>query len=301
MRIRFLLVGAAFLIAIPVALAARASFAIPYPGSDDKLLLELRGDGFFDAYQPPDEYNDDCALGDLGGETIDDVGFTPASDVRSEGASDDAFDGGLVLWVRNGNKLGVFEDPNSKGNLNGNTLKVGPDNVGGLKVTRTERVFPNLVALRSLIKLQNRSKSKAAKRTIIWDSDLGADDDEVSRASSNGSANLADNDRWMVFADSDSSPSDAVGTFVLYGKGASHTTKVFNPVADADSCISFKIKVRIPPDSVRYLLFFTEVHDAVDVAEAKQAAARYNARQPAKVLKGLSGKVKKNVLNWDLG
>jgi hypothetical protein len=102
-----------------------------------------------------------------------------------------------------------------------------------------------------------------------------------------------------VFDESDGS--DPLGTFVLYGKGARKQTRVFNPVIDEDSCISFSAAVSIPPRSTRYLLFFTEAHDSDDLAGAKADARRYNDRKPAKVLKGLSRAVKRNVLNWDLG
>lgn len=296
MRIRVL--GGAALVALAICATALAA-PVTIPDADDSPLeLPIRDDGFFDVQQPPNQYNDDCALGDVGGPFQDDVGFTPASDVESPGGDTDTFDGGLVLWVQSQAGRSPFEDRNRVGNLNGTQIKVGPTRLRGLRVTRFERTFPSLTTLRSLIKITNPGR-RAKRRTIIWDSDLGADGDEEVAASSTAPDNaLTDRDRWLVF---DEDPgSDPLGTLVVRGKGSRVDTRVRNSVVDADGCISYNVRLRVPPRSTRYLLFFTEAHDSTDLTEARSDAQRYDERRPAGVLGGLSDGVKSRVLNWDL-
>jgi hypothetical protein len=278
------------------AVAWAAPVTLP-EATDNDLNLESVGDAHFDISQPGN-YNDDCALGDVG-DAEDNIGFSSGSDVTSPDGDSDTFDGGLVLAVGDT----IFEDSDQTGDLVGQQITVGPETVAGLRVKRTETALQGSPTLRSLIKLKN-NKKKAVKRELIWDSDLGADESEVVWASSTGDEVLSDEDRWMVFADSETSPSDAVGTFALYGKGKGvKKTQVFNPVTDEDSCISFSINVRVPKKSSRYLLFFTEVHDnGEDGADlAASDAAKFNTKKPGSgVLAGLKKSVKKKVVNWDL-
>ena len=295
-RIVAVTVGTVVLVVAATALAAK----VDIPDEEDALNLVAQDQTTFDSMQPPD-YNSDCALGDIP-DPGDDLGYSPAGDVDSADSSEDVFDGGLVLWIQRGNQRHAFEDGNAKAVKRGNDyLRTGPDDVAGLRVTRVEEGLGAAPALRSLIKLQNRT-GHTAKRTIIWDSDLGADDTEVARASSAGGTGLSDQDSWLVFADNADGPSDGVGTFVLFGKGAREKTSVFNEIKDQDSCVSFKMRIAVPPNSTRYLLFFTEAHDNAEegVAAARKDAKRYNDREPKKVLRGLSDSVRSKVLNWDL-
>jgi hypothetical protein len=290
-----------------VALAgASLAFGVKLPDPDDTsspIRLEAKGDSYFDPYQPAYEYNDACALGDLGGDPVDDVGFTPSSDgVAPNGLDSDLFDGGDVLWVQKGNNRQVFEAPHNKGRLTGNELKVGPRKVKGLKITRTEKSLSGSPTLRSLIALKNTGKH-AAGRKLIWDSDLGADGDEFVRGSSSGNKKLSDSDRWVVYADAETGDaSDAPGTLVLYGKGGQKQTDVKNPIKDQDGCVSFDLSARVPAGETRYLLFFTEVHDSDDVDGAVDDAKKFNDRNLSKaLLKGVPDNVRHQILNWDLG
>jgi hypothetical protein len=283
-----------------LALAAVA-WATPteIPLSDSyELELGSVGDTVFDVSQPPDDYNDDCALGDLGGDEDADLGFSPANDGTSADGDSDTFDGGLVLAVGDA----IFQDADRNGDLVGEQLTVGPDAVGGLRVKRVETALPGSPTLRSLIKLKNKSKRQAKKRTIVWDSDLGADGDEVVAASSTGDLALSNADRWHIF---DEDPgSDPLGTLVLYGKGkgVKKATVVDGiSAADANGCVRFNLRVRIPAKSSRYLLFFTEMHDSDALGLAASDAAKFNTKKPGGgVLAGLKKSVKKKVLNWDL-
>jgi hypothetical protein len=289
--------------AAALALAAVA-WATPTPipvVETGALNLNAQGNAAFDASQPPDAYFEDCALGDLGGDFEDDIGFTPANSVFSDNGDSDTFDGGLVLAVRSRSGTTIFEDSDQTGNKVGEQITVGPEKIQGLKVTRVETALQTSPTLRSLIKLRNK-RNKAVKRTLIWDSDLGADGTEVVRASSTNDLVLTNADRWMVFGDDPATLDDPQGTFVLYGKGKGvKKTKVFNPVENADGCISFRITVKVPKRSSRYLLFFTEVHDNDALAGALADAKRFSRKRPRGVLGGVKKSVKKKVLNWDLG
>jgi hypothetical protein len=286
-----------------LALAAIAwATPVDIPVSESGALnLDAQGNTFFDVAQPPDDYNDDCAAGDLGGDPEDDLGFSPASDGESDDGSSDEFDGGLILLV--GGE--IFEDLDQTGDLVGEQLTVGPTKLQGLRVKRVETGLQGSPTLRSLIKLKNKNKQNAKKRTVTWESDFGADGSEVVRETSSGDTALSDSDRWLVFADSETSPGDAVGTLVLYGKGKGvKKTKVEDPVADQDGCVRHTIRVKVPKKSSRYLLFFTEAHngDEAGVDQAESDAAKFNKKKPGDgVLAGLKKSVKKKVLNWDLG
>jgi hypothetical protein len=278
---------------------AAVAWATPTPipvSENDVLVLDAEGDAHFDVSQPPDNYNDDCALGDLGGFEEDDLGFSPGNDVTADGGSTDAFDGGLVLAV--GSQ--IFEDSDQTGDLIGEQLTVGPEKLGGLRVKRVETALPGSPTLRSLIKFKNKNKRKAKRRTVSWDSDFGSDAADFVVGSSSGDTALTEADRWVVEGDDDETPVDALPTLVLYGKGKGvKKTRVVDGIADQNGCARFEINVRVPKKSSRYLLFFTEVHDDVELASAE--AAKFNKKKPGGgVLDGLKKSVKKKVLNWDL-
>jgi hypothetical protein len=284
--------------ALAVAAVAWAA-PVTIPVSDDYVLnLDSAGDTQFDVSQPPDDYNDDCAAGDLGGDEEDDLGFSPADDVTSDDGSSDEFDGGLILLVAGA----IFEDTDQSGDLVGEQLTVGPTKLEGLRVKRVETALQGSPTLRSLIKLKNKSKHNAKKRTISWESDLGSDGSEVVERTSSGDAVLTDQDRWLVF--SDDTPSDAVGTLALYGKGKGVAkSRIADPIVDQNGCVEHSIKVKVPKKSSRYLLFFTEAHDGTEdgVDEAISDAAKFNKKKPGgAVLAGVKKSVQKKVLNWDL-
>jgi hypothetical protein len=296
-------IGAGALALAAVALATPVT--LPEPGDTSQpIRLDAAGNAFFDPYQPSgyDAYNDECALGDdpVDEDGTGDVGFTPASEGVSDDGSQDVFDGGLVLAVRDT----IFEDSDQTGDLVGEQLTVGPEKLAGLRVKRVETALPGSPTLRSLIKLKNKSKHKAKKRTITWDSDLGADGDEEVWATSSGDESLTDSDRWLVFIEGPDTPGDAPGTLVLYGKGKGvKQTTVADGITDHNGCVRFTVRAKVPAKSSRYLLFFTEVHNESDEGAdlAASDAAKFDSKKPGGgVLDGLKKSVKAKVLNWDL-
>jgi hypothetical protein len=270
--------------------------------NDQPLQLHAAGDAFFDPSQPSayDEYNDTCASGDdpVDNDGTGDRGYTPASDGAFDAASVDEFDGGLVLSVGDS----IFEDQDKTGDLVGEQLTVGPTKLEGLRVKRIDAALPGSPTLQSLIKLKNKSKHKVKKRTLLWESDVGADKTEIVDDTSSGDTSLTDSDRWLVF--SEDTFGDAVGTLVLYGKGKGvKKTKVSDPVADQNGCIAHTIRVKVPPKSSRYVLFFNEVHEASEdgAGDAAADAGKFDSKKPGGgTLAGLKKSVKAKILNWDL-
>jgi hypothetical protein len=68
---------------------------------------------------------------------------------------------------------------------------------------------------------------------------------------------------------------------------------------DGTACFTVGFSARVPADSTRYLLFFTEMNRTNGGAENK--ASKYNDRNlNDELLKAIKGKVRNRVLNWDL-
>lgn len=236
--------------------------------------------------------------------TTSTAGFTPADDV-SFGDMSDAFDGGLFLNVDGT----IFDDPDEMGDYRAGTqqLTAGPMKMSRLQVTRIERAITNTPTLRSLIKLKNPT-SRDITVPVLWDSAMGADEDERTRASSAPkSRRTTAEDDWTVTSDDADSPGDPVVTFVIYGPGDIDVTNRQVPWAPEDdegasvgeACVVFRFRARVPAGQTRYLLFFTEVRGTNE--KAIQSAPRFeNVRSASPLLDGISGRVADRILNWDL-
>jgi hypothetical protein len=228
-----------------------------------------------------------------------DSGYSPVQD-GTIGAGDDeqsdAYDGGLVLMV--GDETFVDADGIGDYGTKKQSLKVGPDTLEGLKVTRTDRALATSPTLRSLIKLRNPGPAQTWE--IMWDSNLGSDGDEEVRASSDGDTTYELGDRWVVSSDHATEPSDPVLTHVLFGKSdpREKTAEIIEP-PDGTGCFTVRFSVRVPADSTRYLLLFTEMNTNNQGAENK--AGKFNDKNlNDKLLKNISTQVRNQVLNWDL-
>jgi hypothetical protein len=222
-------------------------------------------------------------------------GFTPVDDGIFAG-NPDAFDNGLVLFVN-----GVpFRDPDDQGQLSGEQLTVGPGSAGGLRVVRIERALQGSPTLRSLISFQNRRDTRRVVR-IQWDSGLGSDFQEEVRGTSDGDATLELTDRWLVTSDDpvNASLDDPPLVFVLWGQNAGvRTLNFIHP--PGDGCFTISMRIRVPANSKRYLLFFTEMHDDSNGA-ALSSALKFNNVGPASpLLNGIGPKVRNRIMNWNL-
>jgi hypothetical protein len=221
-------------------------------------------------------------------------GFTPVNDGNFDGNSD-AFDDGLILSV---NRV-AFRDPDNNGQLSGEQLKVGPGSTAGVRVTRTEKALQGSPTLRSLIALQNRRDSGRGVR-IQWDSNLGSDGSEEVRGSSNGNTTAETSDRWIVTSDNAADPTgDPPLVFALWGPGArSKTGKIIQ--APGDGCFTIQMRARIPANSTRYLLFFTEMTDDSNATALLSAQKFDNVGPNSPLLNGVGPSVRDRILNWNL-
>jgi hypothetical protein len=240
-----------------------------------------------------------------GGPCIAREGFTPVEDGENDYSSD-AFDGGLYLVV-NGKTFGRGIET---GNLSGQQLRVGPQRIGRVAITRIERALQTSPTLRSLVRFKNAT-NRDRVLTLVWDSAMGADDAEATRASS-AKPNLRHTreDRWIVASDNASSASlsDPPVTFVFYGKNAPmkvrrviHAPEDPDPDgSDREGCVSVRYRIKIPAKSTRFMLFFTEL--GLSNEASINAAAKFNRQKlNNKLLTGIGPRVRSRILNWNLG
>ena len=232
-------------------------------------------------------------------------GFSGAEGGEYDGMTD-AFDGGLYLLIDGV----VFNDGDGDGTYSAGKqqLTVGPTKLSRLQISRTERALQGTPTLRTLVKLVNPT-NRDRTVTATWDSALGADDDERTRASSAPkNRRTTPDDDWIVTSDSATSPSDPVLTFVVYGPGDIDVTNRTVPWAPEDAdpasgsnsgCVVFRFRARAPAGQTRYLMFFTEMRATNE--KAIQTAPRFeNVRPASPLLDGISGRVADRILNWDL-
>ncbi|MEX0992253.1 MAG: hypothetical protein WD004_08315 [Actinomycetota bacterium] len=224
-------------------------------------------------------------------------GYVPVADGSMD--TDDAFDGGLNLSV-NGT---FFDVPDASGGLSGQQLSVGPRSLAGLRVWRIDRVLGTSPTLRDLVKFRNPSSS-AISVTIVLDTNLGANSATVVD-SSTGDTTFTKADRWVL---TDDEATDPTVTHVFNGKQA-HEELVGVSEApggmSGNDCIRVRLKIQVPARSTRYLLFFLQMHDLTDQGAGYTAsesdAAKFDVvRLNKKLLRGLSGKTKSKIVNWNL-
>jgi hypothetical protein len=237
--------------------------------------------------------------------TTQEVGFTPADDVSNDFSSD-AFDGGLFLLV-NGDAFGNgIEEAALSGD--GHQLTVGPQTKSGLVIKRRDRALQTSPTLRTLVSFTNNSTSKRSVN-VVWDSAMGADEEERTRASSSGDLRHREQDRWIVASDDpeNASLSDPPVLFVFYGLSA--PTKVNTVIwapedagpenSNGEACVAVRYRLTVPAKSTRYMLFYTDL--GMNNEDAIAQAAKYNRhRLNAKLLVGITDSVKRKIVNWDL-
>jgi hypothetical protein len=270
-------------IAVPLIMAAQVAWAVPAEIDE----VTLVGDRF--TLWDPENHTSACES-DTGYSAVDDGEILGGAVER-----DDAYDAGLMLIVG----AETFQDSNDFGNLvtEKQSLKVGPEPLAGLQVSRTDRALTS-PALRSLIKLRNNGASTTVD--IVWDSNLGSDSSEEVRASSNGDTTHQLRDRWVISSDDETEPEDPVLTHVLFGKSnPREKTAEIIEAPDGTGCFTVGFSVRVPGNSIRYLLLFTEMN-RTNAGAANKAGKYDDANLNRNLLAGLRPSVRNRILNWDL-
>jgi hypothetical protein len=210
----------------------------------------------------------------------------------------DGFDRGDVILV-DGDQ---YFDADGRVTARENSLTTDPNQLNGLVVSRTDAALRAGPVLRSLIKLKS---SSSASHIVTLDSNLGTDGgpEEAVRATSSGDTTFTKRDRWVV--SSQAPPlvayDDPALTHVLYGEGADARPRaIVNRPGPSSGCLTVDFGLRIPPGRTRYLLFFTEMNP--QPGGARSRVGRYDDRGLSRpLLKGLSHKTRRRVINWDLG
>jgi hypothetical protein len=290
MRLKLLLAGAALLIAVPVAYAALEPIG-------DVELVGKNG-ATFDPGNV-ETGNDDCLTADVRNEPA----YTPVDDGEFDGAASDAFDGG-VLMVLNGES---FVDPDDQGNVTGQQIKVGPSNLSGFKVTRTDRALTRTPTMRHLISIRNSKRGKKTANVVI-ENDYGADTDElVHSTAERPKGAFTKGDGWAVIKEGPTG-TDAIPGHGFFGPGkAKRITRVTNGIPNADGCLNVRYRVRVPGKSTAILMLFTQLTNSETdngdetlgqaVTRAKELGKKRLSR---KYLTGLGKSTKKKIVNWDL-
>ena len=275
-------IGTAILTSMSLVLA----FAVQRPAlarSDAEILIDnaaMDGAGptFWDG-----NTSDGCDLS----------GFTPVDDGEWR-SRNDAFDGGLVVGVDGS----AFTDPNNYAPFpNGNTWATGPETLGTTKVIRSDRALQTSPTMQSLITLRN-TDSVGHTITVEWDSNLGSDGSESVHGSSSGDTTYTQGDRWVV--SSDTTQTDPVLTFVLFGRHAAEKTfSIVHAPGDSFGCMTVTFSVHLGPGATKYMLFFTEMNGSN--SRARKSAAKFDSvASGSPLLTGISTKVQHKIANWNL-
>ena len=228
--------------------------------------------------------------------------FTPVTDGETT-TRGDAFDNGLMLLVDGK----PFDDPDGDGRRKGQTLRVGPDKLRGLKISETARALQDSPTLRALYQFKNPQNHRVS-RTVTVDSNLGSDGFTRIEQTSNGDQELTESDRWIVTSDaSDPDSSDPPVTHVLSGKQAGTSVSEVRETpgeacefGDFSDALIVDYEVSVPADSKRYLMVFAEMNDDSNAGAVAEAAKFDDKGLSNKLLKGLSDTVQNRILNWSL-
>jgi hypothetical protein len=167
-------------------------------------------------------------------------------------------------------------------------------------VSRVETALASSPTLRSLIVIRNGS-GQGKTRDFVWDSDLGSDGDTTVLGTSSGDTTFTTADRWAASSDDATTPGDPPLVHALYGRGQvrEKVVEVVEPLAAGEACVTVRFSVRVPGNSTRYLLFFSEQWDTN--ARALAGANKYNdPNLSRRLLKGISNQVRNRILNWNL-
>jgi hypothetical protein len=285
------------LVAVALAVAAPLALAVPFSLGDD---LEGGGPG---GSLWETGYDDYVCDSDLLGNTVNDAELDP-DDETPILSQNDAFDDALQLVVDGA----AFDDADDTGDLvtdaTGQALTLGPEEMsvgeaGTLNVSLEYKALSSEAKLRTFVTFQNPTGSDIPA-PIMWDSNVGSDEDTTVAGTSSGDTSFTTGDRWLVTFEAfeDTAPSDPVNTFVLFGPGSPAVTSS-SAVLDED-CLSVGYDITVPAGQTLYLLFFNQLSQTNEDALA-DAPVQFdtNPALGSDLVSGLSQDALLGVLNWD--
>lgn len=294
-------VARALLAALALALAftpAAAGAGRQVRIDSDAYMLRAKGPALFDVFQEAEATV--CSAGSM----LTPV-YTPVGDGQlfSGGWFEDGFDYGLTVVIAGDD----YSAPGNRVRAEGDTVRAGARNLGGLRVSRVDAALRSGPVLRSLVRLRNPSGAPVS-RTVTVASDLGTDGQtagdqaETIHATSSGDQAFTAADRWLVSGQAQATPyGDPFLTHVLAGKGAATPiAAVQQAPGPLSGCVEVTYDVTVPARATRYLLLFAELNPTA--ARGATRAGRYERRRLSRAeLAGLARKVRPRVVNWNLG
>jgi hypothetical protein len=292
-RRRFLPMGISLTAAMLVGSLASPGFAIPVETDYDDEVYIHGGSYSHWGYIVNDSYSG--CFADSNTFSMDDAEFWTGGPPGTGTNRQDAFNTALQFIV-DGTE---FVDSNSVIDKEDEEVTAGPESVEGLRTWVTYTALPEKPIIRVLLKVRNNG-STAKNRTIVYDNNLGSGPTSDVRDTSSGDDNQGSGDRWLVSSDNGTTPGDAVLTWSLFGPGPVRE-KVDDVVCQpGDSALDSEAvdyEIRVPADSVRYLLMFVRLSSTN--GQGSNAAADFD-QEKSFLFKGLNQAVRDRVLNWNL-
>jgi len=265
----------------------------------DPLLADTDGGGRDDGQEVLDDGTDPLDPGDdlvpvgLGIDLFDGDGFE--WDIRGNGeisnGTSDAYDGGLELAVN-----GASFPFQSEGflELGGRQVRIGPVELGGLRVTRRIYVPDDERFARFLEVLDNPS-SVAQTATVLLETDLGSDGGTVLVATSSSDAVFDTGDDWLVTDDAEDGGRDPSMAHVIgTPRAAIRPSRVFTN-APGDDEFEYEFEVTVPANGRAIVMHFA-VQNA-NRADALAQAEALRLRRAGRALFGMSLDEREAVLN----
>jgi hypothetical protein len=232
-----------------------------------------------------------------GGRCVDAPAFGVEDEkLASTPARDDAFDGGLLVFV-GGNPVRtptVLSD--------GQTLTTSPQTLAGLDVSLEYAALQDTPTLRTRVLLTNPGTTDVTT-TVQVATNFGSDDKTTVRAANDGAATNGPGTRWVVTSDQkEPSEADVVNTSVIAGPGriavAPVTSSTVFDCTDPDGLLA-EYAITIPAGTTRALLLFNEIHDSITAATETSARFDTTPASGDALVAGLDAPALLAVANWD--
>ena len=222
------------------------------------------------------------------------------NDATGPTGAGDAYDDAYLVFVN-----GVQFDPGVTVDLTGTTLTAGPVLMSGLNVT-VQYYFDAQAAVARIMVFLNNPTASPINATVDIPVNLGSDSGTIVQMTSSGDTAFTTADRWIVTSDSNTTPSDAVNTTVLFGPGGLAPSAVTQTVLDcaATNGVGATYDISVPAGQTRSLLLFAGLGDITGNgntnAGAIASAALFDSSNtlPPGALTGLSGSQISSVVNW---
>jgi hypothetical protein len=224
----------------------------------------------------------------------------------SIGAQAGAFNRGLEVWVNDA----IFVPPATVDRTTSGTniaLTAGPVTMSGLSVIVQYQVgFGGGTRLRTLARLHNPSATPITV-TVKWVTNLGSGATTGVRGTASGNTSFSNVDSWVVTSDDPVTPFNAVSTFALFGPSIGPRSPRVTPLTTSQSVftcagtqgILATYAVTVPPDRVRSLLFFNQVHATNEDAVLAAAAFTDTVVGIDAMVADLNPVLRSEILNWD--